>query len=89
MPQLEFKDLVLPSGQVVTVKEPKGLQYFNSLSYSKGDVGLMVKSLAQQTTFIKDKQIEFEDLDDMTIEDVVYLSEFVSTMISGQNPFKI
>lgn len=86
MSEIVLKNILLPSGQLVTLKELKGLHLFNALSYSKGDMGLMIKSIVQQSTFINGNQIEFRDLEEMSIADLSLLNKLVISMLNGENP---
>lgn len=77
-----FFESKLPSGIDVVVYFGKGIHLFRSLSYSKGDTGLMLKSLISELTEINGKKLSIEEIDNLDLKDVSYLASVVSLLLS-------
>jgi hypothetical protein len=77
-----FTIVTLPSGFSIKVYELIGADYFQATSYSKGDTGLLLKSLISSSCYLDGKSLTFQDLDKMPIQDASYLTEVVSLMLT-------
>jgi hypothetical protein len=78
-----FSEIKLPTGLNAIVFEGKGKNYFSALTKSKGDSGLIIKFLIIETVKIEGKEITEEQIDNMHIRDVSYLSEVVGLMMNN------
>lgn len=77
-----FTDVVLPHGQNASIYEATGKDLFKAMTYSEGDTGKMIKSLMMSTVKIENKFVTENQLDNMRIQDVAYLSSVISAMIN-------
>ena len=80
-----YMEMDYPNLGKVSVLEGKGVHYFNALSNSKGDSGLIIKYLMLSIVFINEKLITKDQLDNLLIKDVLYFNEIISQMMCG-NP---
>jgi len=78
-----FTTVKLPTGETATVFEGKGKHYFSALVKSKGDTSLMIKYLMMEIVQIEGKKLSEEQLDEMHLRDVNYLSTVIATMMSN------
>lgn len=82
-----FSEVTLPTGTKATVYEATGFNLFQAQIKAKGEAALLMKFLFTEIVKINNKLVTEEQLDRMSIRDVLYLQEVVNTMIS--NDFKI
>jgi hypothetical protein len=78
---MEFTKITLPSGIKATVMEAKGKHYFFAVSKSQGDLGELIKYLINQLIVVEDKNLSIEEIEEMDLSDISYLSEVISIML--------
>lgn len=78
-----FTTVCLPTGTNAVVLEGKGKHYFQCLSRSKGDMGMLMKCLVIELVRIDDKKLSESEVDEMHMRDVSYLNEVIGTMLSN------
>ena len=77
-----FTTVNLPISGEATVLEGKGIHYFSALSKAKGDSSLVVKYLIIEVVQVDGKHLSEQQLDEMHIRDISYLSTIISMMMS-------
>ena len=78
-----FTTIQISTGTTITIYEGNGLHYFTALSKSKGDTGILIKTLILQLAYIGKVLITEDQLDKMPIKDCSYLTEVIGTMLSN------
>jgi len=78
-----YAEVQLSNGKTAVIINGIGTNYFKALSESKGDVGVMIKSLVCQLVFIDDKKITPSQANLLPIDDVVKITEAVSNILSS------
>lgn len=78
-----FTTVTLPISGEATILEGKGKHYFSALLKSKGDSSLMIKFLIMEIVHINGRKLTEDQLDDMHIRDISYLSSVIGSMMSN------
>ncbi len=79
----KFTTIDLPVAGKVEILEGKGRHYFEALKRSKGDSTMMIKYLMMQLVIINGKCLTEEQINEMHLRDISYISEVISTMMSN------
>lgn len=77
MSEEKFTTTMLSSGVRVTINEVKGTHLFAAMSKSKGDTGLMMSELLQQSVVIYGKLITEDELSALPACDVLALMDII------------
>ena len=77
-----FITIEIPNVGMCTILEGKGVHYFSALSKSEGDTSLLIKYLMLDLVLISDTKVTENQLDNMHISEVSYISEILGTMMS-------
>lgn len=78
-----FTTVKLPSGTEATIFDGKGKDFFKALQLSKGDNSIFIKHLFTQLVSINGKKLTLDDIDNMSIRDISYISEIINLMLSN------
>ena len=79
-----FTVLRLPVSGEVTILEGKGIHYFSAFKKSNGDSALILKFLMMELILVNNKKITEQQLNDMHLRDIAYLSTVLGTMMSDE-----
>ncbi len=80
-----FTTVKLPSGPVATIFDGYGRHMFAAQRMTQGDNTGFIACLMTQLVRVEGKAVTLEELEDMPLSDVSYLSEVVATMLDTQN----
>lgn len=72
----------LPDGTVLTVVQCKGGHYFRALERSKCDPNKLIRELFVELVRIDGNPITYEQADEMSIDNVIRVSEIISAMLT-------
>lgn len=78
-----FTTIDLPVSGKCDILEGKGLHYFNAMANSKGDNSQLIKFLMLELVLVDGKKVTEEQLSNMHMRDVMYISEVINTMVSS------
>jgi hypothetical protein len=81
-----FTTVKLPICGEATVFEGKGKHYFKAMLNARGDSILMIKYLILEIVQINGKKLTEQQLDEMHLRDISYLSTVIATMMSNDFP---
>lgn len=79
-----FSEVKLSNNSIAQIVYGKGLHFFNALSKSNGDSGLMIKHLILELVIIDKSPLTESKLNQMEIKDVSYLSEVIGLLLSDK-----
>lgn len=78
-----FTSVVLPSGNNATIYEGNGRNFFNAMRNAQGDPYHLTKFIIAEIVKINGMAISGNDVDELSLRDLAYLSTVIDTMISN------
>lgn len=77
-----FSEVILQNSKNVQILEGNGLQFFDALSKSQGDTGILIKHLILCLVIVDGKPITNIELDEMNMKDASYLTQVIGLMLT-------
>lgn len=77
-----FTIVNLPLGGKATILEGKGTHYFSATVKANGNSDLFVKFLIMELVLINGKKLTEEQLNELHMRDIHYLTNVISTMLA-------
>ncbi len=79
-----FTTVDLPVAGKATILEGKGRHYFEAMKMAKGDGNLLIKYLMMQLVLINNICLTEDQINEMHLRDITYISVVIGTMMSNE-----